>query len=72
MIELRHDSLVFTFPEVHKALESTPELEKLKSVSQIGGERGDKPLPENASASTEKIITIHAKLRPGQVREGDF
>ena len=43
-----------------------------KSVATLGKEKGDVPLPENESTSTENIIKLRKGLRPGQVREGKF
>ena len=53
-------------------LDAPEVLEKLKSVSQIGAEKGDVPLPENASVEPANIVTLRKGLREGQVREGQF
>ena len=55
-----------------KAVKGSSILSKLKSVVTMGKEKGDNPLPENESVDPEKIITIKAKLKKGQVREGEF
>jgi hypothetical protein len=47
-------------------------LDKLKSVAQIGKQKGDVPLPENESIQPEKIVQLRKGLRKGQVREGMF
>jgi len=47
-------------------------LHRLKSVVQLGKEKGDVPLPENESTPTDKIITIRKGLARHQVREGRF
>jgi hypothetical protein len=44
----------------------------LKSVAQLGTEKGEVPLPENESTSADKVIKLRKDLQPGQVREGDF
>lgn len=41
----------------------------LKSVVQLGEEKGDQPLPENEAVNPHKIVTYH---RGGRVREGAF
>ena len=47
-------------------------LGKLKSVFQIGQEKGEVPLPENTSVTSENIVEIRKGLKKGQVREGKF
>ena len=47
-------------------------LDKLKSVAQIGKQKGDVPLPENESIQPEKIVQLRKGLRKGQVWEGMF
>jgi hypothetical protein len=47
-------------------------LDKLKSVAQLGKQKGDVPLPENESIQPEKIVQLRQGLRKGQVREGMF
>ncbi len=47
-------------------------LKRLKSVVQLGKEKGDVPLPENESTPANKVIRYRKGLRPGQVREGSF
>lgn len=54
------------------ALDAPKILEKLKSVVRIGAERGEVPLPENASVDPTNIVTLRKGLREGQVREGRF
>jgi len=54
------------------ALAGSGFLKHLKSVVQIGKEKGDVPLPENESTPANKVITYRKGLRPGQVREGSF
>jgi hypothetical protein len=47
-------------------------LQRLKSVVQLGKEKGDVPLPENESTPADKVITLRKGMQPGQVREGEF
>ena len=54
------------------ALPGSGLLKHLKSVVQIGKEKGDVPLPENESTPANKVIRYRKGLRPGQVREGRF
>ncbi|PQO26566.1 hypothetical protein [Blastopirellula marina] len=54
------------------ALEGSEVLAQLKSVAQMSAEKGDVVLPENGSATPEKIIEYRKGLRQGQVREGQF
>jgi hypothetical protein len=55
-----------------KALEGSKELEKLKSVIQMGYEKGDVPLPENEPVELKNVVKLRRGLTPGQVREGVF
>ena len=55
-----------------KALEGSKELEKLKSVIQMGYEKGDMPLPENEPVEPKNVVKLRRGLTPGQVREGRF
>ena len=54
------------------AVDGTEVLKALKSVAEMGKEKGDVPLPENESVTAERVISIRAKLKKGQVREGRF
>jgi hypothetical protein len=49
-----------------------PPLAGLESVAELGGKKGDKPLPENISVEPGNIKQLRAGLKPGQVREGSF
>jgi hypothetical protein len=55
-----------------KALPGSAILEKLKSVVQMGRQKGDVPLPENESVEGERVIRLRRGLRKDQVREGDW
>ena len=54
------------------AVQGSGVLARLKSVVQLGKEKGDVPLPENEWTPTDKIITIRKGLARQQVREGRF
>ena len=45
-------------------------LEDLKSVVEMGKEKGDAPLPENGSVNPTNIVTLHHVLSKHLVREG--
>jgi hypothetical protein len=47
-------------------------LKRLKSVVQLGKEKGDVPLPENESTPADRVITIRKGLARDQVREERF
>ena len=53
-----------------KAMGGSSILEKLKSVVQMGKEKGDVPLPENESAEVDRVIQLRRNLTKDQVREG--
>jgi len=54
------------------ALKGSEKLKGLKSVVEMGKEKGDNPLPENESVSPGKIVELRKGLKKGQVREGAF
>ena len=54
------------------AIQGSERLAGVKSVVQLGFEKGGNPLPENVSVTPDNIVQIRAGLKPGQVREGDF
>ena len=60
------------YAEGETALEGAGVLAKLKSVMQLGKEKGEVPLPENESVGPDRIIELRRGLRKGQVREGRF
>ena len=47
-------------------------LKGLKSVTELGKQKNDVPLPENESTTADKIITLRKGLGRNQVREGSF
>jgi len=54
------------------AVEGSQRLDKLKSIIQMGKEKGENPLPENTSVSAKNIVELKSKLKKDQVREGSF
>ena len=44
----------------------------MKSVAQLGKQKGDVPLPENTPVEPGNVIRLRAGLRKDQVREGAF
>jgi hypothetical protein len=55
-----------------KALEGSKVLAGLKSVAELGKEKGDVPLPENESVTPEKVIELRRSLGRDEVRQGRF
>ncbi len=51
------------------AIDGADAFKKVKSVVEMGKDKGDVPLPENQSVTPEKVVTLRAGLRKGQVRE---
>ncbi len=60
----------FDYYSDSKALQGSEKLAKVKSVAQLGKEKGDVPLPENQSVKVESVIKLRKGLKKGQVREG--
>ena len=54
------------------ALDGTEVLAALKSVAELGMEKGDVPLPENESVEVDRVRNVGPKKRPNRVREGAF
>ena len=54
------------------ALEGSAVLKGLKSVFQMGKEKGESPLPENESVEPGTVVRLGPKITPDQVREGRF
>ena len=55
-----------------KAVGGSPTLQSLKSVFQMGKEKGENPLPENESVKPGPVVQVGEKISPNQVREGRF
>jgi hypothetical protein len=54
------------------ALKGSEKLKGLKSVVEMGKEKGDIPLPENESVDPAHIVKLRKGLKKGQAREGAF
>ncbi len=57
------------YDDKHAAIDATEVLRKLKSVREIGEEKGDVPLPENESVKAERVVSVGPARRGRQVRE---
>jgi hypothetical protein len=57
------------YDDKNQALQGAGGLAGIKSVAQLGKEKGDVPLPENTAVDPENIIKLRKGLKPGQVRE---
>jgi len=55
-----------------KALAGAAKLKGMKSVHEMGAEKGDKPLPENEEVTAETVVQIRKNMKEDQVREGAF
>ncbi len=55
-----------------EVLEGSEILDDLRSVIQMGYEKGEFPLPENESARPKRVIRYRKGLARNQVREGTF
>ncbi len=60
------------YAEGEKALDGSGLLQKVKSVFQLGKEKGDAPLPENEPVQVEQVVALRKDLTRHQVREGTF
>jgi hypothetical protein len=60
------------YDEQAVAVDGAKELAGLKSVAQLGQEKGDVPLPENESVTPETVIKLRQQLKKDEVREGTF
>jgi hypothetical protein len=55
-----------------RALGGSSVLKGLKTVFQMGKEKGESPLPDNESVEPGKVVKLGPKVTPDQVREGSF
>jgi hypothetical protein len=55
-----------------KALKGAEILKELKSVVEMGKQKGDVPLPENESVEADRVIQLRRALSKNQVREGHW
>lgn len=60
------------YAECETAVQGSSVLSQLKSVLDLGKEKGDVPLPENDSVTPENVVQLREGLRKEQVREGTF
>jgi len=60
------------YAEEQTAVDGSRTLMRMKSVFQLGLEKGDVPLPENQSVETNHVIGLTEKPSPLRVREGRF
>jgi hypothetical protein len=54
------------------ALKGSGKLKRLKSVVEMGKEKGDNPLPENEGVDPYRVVKLRKGLKKGQVREAVF
>jgi len=57
------------YDDKSQALQGAGTLAGMKSVAELGKEKGDVPLPENEPVTPENVIKLRKGLKPGQVRE---
>jgi len=60
------------YDEHQPAIEGSEDLRSMKSVAEMGKEKGEMPLPENTSVSPDSILALRHGLKKGQVREEAF
>ena len=60
------------YAEGQTAVPGSKALSQLKSVLQMGKQKGDVPLPENDSVKPGNVVPLRKGLRKRQVREGTF
>ncbi|HSU13726.1 hypothetical protein [Longimicrobium sp.] len=60
------------YAENRTAVEGSGTLARLKSIFNLGKEKGDVPLPENQSVETTHVVGLKEKPTPETVREGTF
>lgn len=54
------------------ALEGAKKLASVKSVKEVGEEKGEHPLPENRSVEPKHVVKLGNASNPDRVREGRF
>jgi hypothetical protein len=55
-----------------RALEGGDALRRVKSIVELGREKGDVPLPENETVDPTNVVRLRAGLKQDEVREGVF
>ena len=54
------------------ALKGSKIFKRVKNIIQLGKEKRENPLPDNESASPDRIVKLRKGLKEEQVREGNF
>lgn len=54
------------------ALEGATKFKDLKSVVEIGADKGENPVPENETVTPKRVVELGEELAKDQVREGAF
>ena len=60
------------YNESATAVSGSSILEKIKSIYNLGKEKGDVPLPENEPVETNVVVKLRSGLKKDEVREGIF
>lgn len=60
------------YDERSRPIDGATRLALLKTIRQLGAEKGDMPLPENEAVMPEDIIALRRALPPGYVREANW
>ncbi len=60
------------YDDAAKAVQGSGVLSKLKSVLGMGEHKGESPLPENESCTSQNTVALKPKRSPNEVREGTF
>lgn len=60
------------YAEHETAVQGSGVLRKLKSVLDLGKEKGESPLPDNDSVTVDTVVSLRKGLKVGEVREGRF
>ena len=60
------------YAEDLNVLEGAEKLASLKSVAQLGKQKGDVPLPENEPVTPERVVALRRGLAKHEGRQGEF
>ena len=60
------------YAEGSRALDGAEELRRLKSVLEMGKQKGDTPLPENETVKPDRVVRLRRERSRNEVREGAF
>jgi hypothetical protein len=55
-----------------RSIDGSDKLNNLKSITELGREKGDAPLPENESLVIDRIVKLRRNMTKDQVLDGDF